>query len=150
VRDVIPDDEDTDEIPEVPWQIRLGFGAFALMVCVGFLVYGQCGAPTSASEQRWVANLRQLGIDDAEAERLAAEVRRGAAKPHGETGNLSEDVANYQDDVAHMAAIYWWHAREDGRAAHATTWRKWATVPGAIAAVALLLAWVGFRRRRRA
>jgi hypothetical protein len=142
--------DDADEIPEVPWQIRLGFGGVALMICVGFLVYGQCRPAPSEQEQRWVANLRQLGIDDAEAERLAAVVRGGAAKPHDETGNLSEDVANYQDDVEHMAAIYWWHAREDARAAHASTWRKWATVPGAIAAVALFMAWLGFRRRRRA
>ena len=145
MRDEAPD----EEIPEVPWQIKLGFGAVALMVALGFLVYAQIAPAPSAEERRWVTNLRQLGIDEPRAEQLAAEVRRGAAKPHDETGNLSEDVASYHDDVRHMAAIYWWHAREDARAAHATTWRKWATVPGAIAAVALLLAWLGFRRRPR-
>jgi hypothetical protein len=143
-------DADDDDIPEVPWQIKLGLGIVALLVAAGILGYAQCGGGTSEQEQRWQANLRDLGMDEATAERLAAEVRSGAARPHDETGNLSQDVANYQDDVRHMAAIYWWNAREDARAAHASAWRKWAVVPGAVAAIALLLAWLGFRRQRRA
>jgi hypothetical protein len=141
-------DDRSEELPEVPWTIKLGVGIVALAVCGFFLGKSASRPAPTEEEQKWVANLRQMDIDEATAERLAAEVRAGS-KPHEETGNLGADIANYHDDIAHMAAIYWWHAREDARAAHAATWRKWAIVPGAVAAIALLLAFLGFRRRPR-